>query len=229
MAHAIAEDNYFVTGAPRTGKSTIVKRVLLPEAPRFVVFDRKAEYGAHGCVFRDFGAARRYFDRHREGRMRLVLQDPDTDSAVAMARYVFHAQRELELPKVVLVFEEAWRFKGGGQGGFTKTPAEIAVDPETGTPVLQRIFTEGNSYGIVALVISKNPARVPVQMRDTAMKRIGFRTKRLPSDLETPDFNVEALRDLEKCPHDRTPIKGTHYLTEPAEMDVRASWREDVS
>lgn len=229
MKYHVAEDNWFVTGGPRTGKSTLVKRVLLPEAPRFVVLDRKGEYGNQGLTFSSFPEARRYFDNHHEGRMRLVFQNPETTPSIALARYVYHAQKELALPKTVLVYEEAWRFSGGGQGGFKKAPTEIAVDPETGTPVLQRVFTEGNTYGLISLVVTQNPARCPVQMRDTAMKRVGFRSKRLPSDLETEDFNADRLRELEKCPHDRTPIKGTHYLTEPAEMDVRSSWRSDVT
>lgn len=145
----------FVCGKTQSGKSHLVKRVILPQLANILVYDIKREYGEHGVVCHTLEQIVRAF---HDGVRRVIYQPTDLsmDHFDRLCAWVWDTLRN-----VTLVVDEVHNFC---------TSSVIS-------PAFKRLITvaQGEPYRIGVVAISQRPANVHNDIKSNASLWFVFR------------------------------------------------------
>lgn len=226
MEHQSAEQHTCVFGTTRWGKSTLVKR-LLRRTRRFVVLERRPEYGDLGSVRTGFRSAVNYLQRHQTGRCRLIHRTPNMAEQLAMIRllWTIHSAPGNREP-TALVIEEA-RDYSDPSSGFISEPEAVAVGRD-GTPYQAKVYSEGLFHNLVALTIFQQPSMVSRKVTRASVWKVAVRFTGGMSGDEFASLRRrrEKLASLKRITPDVRPTNGTHYLTDPPDLDLESEWSD---
>lgn len=223
---AKAEYAWWFQGSPRAGKTNLVKR-LLQRTPRYVVLDRKGEYGDVGGISTRSewpGVSAALQAAADGGPLRLAVQSRTSPLHLATMRYLWTIHRETDAPPTALVVEEAKDFSDPNRG-FIEEPESLAVSPD-GTTYQEKIYTEGLDYGLIPATVSQFPSQVARDVTKASVFRVSVRYDgALPPELRAAfKGQRKEMANLEVVTPDTSPEKGTHYLTHPKDLELEEEW-----
>ncbi|MFW6198663.1 MAG: hypothetical protein ACOC5E_02445 [Acidobacteriota bacterium] len=210
--------NVLVTGKKESGKTTLA-RELLRHTRRAVVLDRLGhDYPEVPAAdtFEEFAGAYRHV--RGDPAFQLRLTDHRTGAHLAAMRLVSRLQEREELPPVGLFMEEA---------SFYSSTGDL---PD----VVDAVSSKGRHWRISTVVVTQRATQVHPLLFDNSDLVVTFRLRSFPQKIRElwPREELEEIKRLEEIGPDDyrhgppVPVKGTHYLVDPPEVDVLERWRE---
>lgn len=200
-----------ITGQKGSGKTQMSNR-LIAAAPRALILDRMYEY-ENGPIFTDYAESLKHIARHwRAPQFRTVMRYIHDDDYKNFFRFLAEtADRCPSLPVSVFVEE-----------------ADFFMSPHMIDPGLSYLYRYGRHFRINLVTIARGDTDIHRDAVQNADAFVVMRSRKFSREMREK-FDAEELeriRELDTLTPDVEPVKGTHYLTYPDDVDPFDLWRK---